>query len=83
MLRLLSSKAQGRNVFENHLNPAMLVFIGKLSVSTLRLVPICLGFSHFSGFCIILYLDKLDTSSIRVDKNIKSLIEIEINIKIK
>ena len=28
MLRLLSSKAQGHKFFENHLNPAMLVFIG-------------------------------------------------------
>ena len=25
---LLSSKAQGQNIFENHLNPVMLVFIG-------------------------------------------------------
>ena len=28
MLRLLSSKAQGVKIFENHLNPVMLVFIG-------------------------------------------------------
>ena len=28
MLRLLPSKVQGRKIFENHLNPVMLVFIG-------------------------------------------------------
>ena len=31
------------------LNPVMLVFIGKLSLSTVRWVPICEGFSHFSA----------------------------------
>ena len=37
MLRLLSSKAQDlKNFFTNHLNPVMLVFIGKLSLSALR-----------------------------------------------
>ena len=36
MLRLLSSNAQERKYFENHLIPVMLVFIGKLSLSTLR-----------------------------------------------
>ena len=36
MLRLLSFKAQGRKYFRNHLHTAMLVFIGKLSLSTLR-----------------------------------------------
>ena len=36
--------------FENHLNPVMLVFIGILSLSTIRWVPICHGFSHFSRF---------------------------------
>ena len=35
MLRLLSSKAQGHKIFENDLNPVVLVFIGKLSLSTL------------------------------------------------
>ena len=36
LLRLLSSKAQGRkDYFENHLNPVMLVFIGYLLLSTL------------------------------------------------
>ena len=30
---------QGPKIFENHLNPVMLVFIGKLSLSTVRWVP--------------------------------------------
>ena len=34
LLRLRLSKAQGRKVFENHLNPVMLVFIGKLLLSS-------------------------------------------------
>ena len=33
---ILSSKEQGGKVFKNYLNPVMLVFIGKLSLSTLR-----------------------------------------------
>ena len=45
----------------------MLVFIGKLSLSTLRLVPMCLhGFSHFSGCSHHYVLAKLATSSIKV-----------------
>ena len=37
MLRLLLSKAQERKkIFETHLNPVKVVFIGKLSLSTLR-----------------------------------------------
>ena len=35
------SKPKDAKIFENHLNPVMLVFIGKLSRSTLRWVPIC------------------------------------------
>ena len=38
MLRLLSSKVPGcklAKIFENDLNPVMLIFIGKLSLSTL------------------------------------------------
>ena len=42
--------------FENHLNPVMSVFIGQLSLSALRWVPMCQGFSHFqfffASFCI-------------------------------
>ena len=36
----------------NLLNPIMLVFIRRLSVSTLKWILICQGFSHFSGFLI-------------------------------
>ena len=46
MLRLLSSKAQGCKVFENHVNPVMLVLIGLFLPSTLRSLPICQGFSQ-------------------------------------
>ena len=45
MLRLLSSKAQGCKDLEYHLNPVMLVFIGKLLLSTL--LP---GFQSFFMF---------------------------------
>ena len=44
----------------------MLVFIGKLSQSTLRWVPICHGFSDFSGFLHHFVIANLATSSIRV-----------------
>ena len=51
MMRLLSSRLQSMpKQFEPHLNPVLLVCIGKLSLSTLRRVPICQYFSHFSGF---------------------------------
>ena len=55
-----------QNNSENHLNPVMLVFIGKLSRSTVRWVPICQGFSHISAFCHHFLLIKLATSSERV-----------------
>ena len=54
-------------IFEKHLNPIMLVFIGKLSLSTLRWVWICQSFSHFSGSLHYLVLAKFTTSSIRVN----------------
>ena len=44
----------------------MLVFIGKLLLSTLRWVPICQGFSYFSRSLHHFVLAKLATSSIRV-----------------
>ena len=44
MLKLLMYKAQGHK----YLNPVMMVFIGKLSLSTPRCVPICQDFSNFS-----------------------------------
>ena len=53
-------------IFENHLKPVMLVIIGKLSLSSLKWVPICQGFSHFSGLHHFV-LAKLASSSIMVD----------------
>ena len=47
-------KHKDANIFENHLNPVMLVFIGVL-LSTLRLVPRCARvLVIFKMFCIIL-----------------------------
>ena len=60
-------KHKNPKIFENHLNPVVLVFIGKLSLSTLRKVPICQGFSHFSGFLHHFVLAKVTTSSTRVN----------------
>ena len=62
----LHQKIKDAKLFENHLNLVILVFIGKLSLSTFRWVPICQGFRYFQGFHVILYLVKLCTSSIRV-----------------
>ena len=61
-----------QNIIKNHLNPIILVFIWKLSLSTLRLVPICKGFSHFSAFFHHFMLTKLGTSSLRV-KGVKCM----------
>ena len=55
MLRLLSSKHKDAKIFENHLNPVMLVFIGKLPLSSLKWIHMWQGFNHL-----------LATSSIRV-----------------
>ena len=52
--------------YENHHNPVLLVFIGKLSVSTITWVPICQGLSHLPGFLHNFVLAKLATSIIRV-----------------
>ena len=54
-LRLLLFKAQGCKHFWKHLNTVMLVFIGKLLLSSLRWILLCRGFNHFSVFFIILY----------------------------
>ena len=54
---------RGMQRLEKHLNPVMLVFIGKISLSTFRWVPMCQGFSHFMHY---FSLAKLATSSIRV-----------------
>ena len=70
MLRLLSSKAQwwhDAKIFENHLNPFMFVFIGILSLTALRWVSMCQGFSViFLRFLHHFILAKLATSNIRV-----------------
>ena len=47
---------------KKHLNLVMLVFIGKLPLCNLRWVPMCQGFSHFSGFLLHFVLAKLATS---------------------
>ena len=54
------------NIFENHLNPVMLVFIWKLSLGTFRWVPIYQGLGDFSGFYHYFVLVELATSSKRV-----------------
>ena len=49
------SKAQECKDFKNHLNPVMLVFIGKLLLSSLRWVPyarVSVIFRFFASFCI-------------------------------
>ena len=51
--------------FENHPNPVMLVFIGKISLSTLKWVFMWYGFSYH--FLLHFILAKLTTSSIRVN----------------
>ena len=63
MLRLLSSiKATNAKIFENHLNPVMLVFIGNPSLS--NHMP---GFQSFSGFLRHFVLAILASSNIRVN----------------
>ena len=54
-------KHKDAKIFENHLNPVMLVFIEKLLLGTNKWVPMCQGF--FALFCI----SKLATSSQRVN----------------
>ena len=63
------SMHKNTKLFENYLNPAMLVFIGQLSLRTLRRVPMCQGFSHFAGLLHHFVLAKLATSSIRPKKS--------------
>ena len=59
------SMHKNAKIYENHRSPVVLVLIGKLSPSTLRWVPICQGFSNFSGFLHYFILAKLAISSIR------------------
>ena len=70
MLRIFSTKHYDVKIFENHLNPVLLVFIGKHSLSTLRCEPICQGFHHFFEFLHHFILAKLATSSIKAKKKI-------------
>ena len=73
MLRLLSSKSQERSLFENDLK-TLSCWYSLEYLGILRCVPMCQGFSHFSGSCIIL-LPKLTTSSKRVKtKDVDELI---------
>ena len=51
--------------FENHLDPVMLVFIEKLSPSTIEGVPMCQGFRKFSAFLHYFVMTKLVNSSHR------------------
>ena len=39
-------KKKDAKIFENHINPAVLVFIGYFQMST----QLCKGFGHFSAF---------------------------------
>ena len=68
MLRLPSSKAQELKKFENHLNPFMMVFPEKLSLSTNIRVPICKGFSHFSALLLLHFfcIDHISEQQLRV-----------------
>ena len=61
------TKHKDAKIFDNHLNPVMLVFIGQLLLSNLRRVSIWQGFSHFSGLLQLFVLAKLATRSTRVN----------------
>ena len=62
-----SSKPKASKVIEHYLNPVMCVFIRWLSLSTLRWVPLCQSFSHFSVFLHHVVLVNLATSNTRVE----------------
>ena len=62
-------KHKDPKIFENHLNPVILVFIGKLSLSTPRWVPTCQGFKSFSAFLHHFVLTKL---ALRVNQDFKN-----------
>ena len=59
-------------IFENHLNPCILVFFEKLSPSALRWVPICQGFRDFSGFLHHLCIGQLSHQQHKVKISIGS-----------
>ena len=67
ILRLRLYKHKDTKIFENHLNPVILVFIKKLSQSTLRWVLMCQGFNQFPAFLHHFVLAKFATSSRRVN----------------
>ena len=50
VLRLLYLRHKTAKIFENNLNPIMMVFIGKLLPSTIRWVPMCQWFSWIPSF---------------------------------
>ena len=58
-------KPKNVKILKKHLNHDMLVFIRKLSLSTLKWIPMCQGFNHFSGFLHIFVLAQAATTSIR------------------
>ena len=70
MLGYFHSMHKDANTFENPLNPVMLIFIGKLSLSTLRCVPIYQGFSIFFVFLHHFIQAKLATSNIKVKSKV-------------
>ena len=63
-------KHKDANIFENHLNPVILVLIGSHLLNTLWRVPMLQSFSHFSSFLHHFVLAKLATSSIRVKEGL-------------
>ena len=67
MLRLnLCLRHKNSKEFENHLNPVMLVFIGKVSLSTDIWVPICQCFSHFSALFTLFCIDQISHQQLKV-----------------
>ena len=63
MLRSLSSIAQKAKHCKSRVNPVMLVFIGKLSLSSLRWVPICHGLS-FPSFLSSFHVDQISNQQL-------------------
>ena len=56
-------------MFENHLNPVMLVFVDELLLSSLRRIPMCQGVSDFFSSHRFVLIN-LATGSTRVNCNI-------------
>ena len=69
LLRLLSSYAQKeKNIWKSSEPCHVCIHIGNLSLSTIRWVHICHGFSDFPAFCHHFMLTKLETRSWRVKR---------------